>query len=210
MPESANAAAAAAAAEAVRSHYGEPTPVAIAKQLARLDRHARAFIALSPFVVVASSDAAGRGDATPRGDAPGFVAVLDDRTLLLPDRPGNRRVDTMLNVSENPRVGLLFLVPGINETLRVNGAARFTADAALLARCSAQGRPPVAGLLVAAEEVFFHCGKALIRSDLWNPDRRVERSSFPTLGRILADQIAGTDAAQTDRNLDEAYRTRLY
>lgn len=206
MPESANA----ATAEAVRSHYGDVNPVALAKQMDRLDRHARAFIALSPFVVVASSDAAGRADATPRGDAPGFVAVLDDRTLLLPDRPGNRRVDTMLNVSENPRVGLLFLVPGIDETLRVNGSARFTADAELLAGCSAQGRPPVGGLLVSIEEAFFHCGKALIRSDLWNPERRVERSSFPTLGRILADQIAGTDAAATDRNLAEAYRTRLY
>jgi len=196
--------------EAVRNHYGAPNPLAAAKQMARLDRHARAFIALSPLVVVASSDAAGRGDATPRGDAPGFVAVLDDRTLLLPDRPGNRRVDTMLNVADNPHVGLLFFVPGLPETLRVNGPAGFTTDAGLLAGSSVQGRAPLAGLLVTAEEVYFHCGKALIRSDLWNPERHVERSAFPSLGRILADQIAGTDAAVADRSIAEAYRTRLY
>lgn len=196
--------------DAIRDHYGEPNPVALAKEMRLLDRHARAFIALAPFVVVASSDGAGRGDATPRGDAPGFVSVLDDRTLLIPDRPGNRRVDTMLNVAENPHVGLLFLVPGIAETLRVNGPARFTADAALLAGSAVRGKAPVAGLLVTAEEVYFHCGKALIRSELWNPERHVARASFPTLGRILADQIAETDAAATDRNLEDAYRTRLY
>ena len=195
---------------AIRAHYGEPSDRARAKQLVRLDGHARAFIALSPFLVVASSDAAGRGDATPRGDAPGFVAVLDDVTLLIPDRPGNRRADTMLNVTENPQLGLLFLVPGIDETLRVNGRARFTTDADLLAPLSVQGRPPVAGLIVTVEEVYFHCGKALMRSRLWDPDTRVERASFPSLGRILAEQIAGTDVRESERFIEESYRTRLY
>ncbi|MBY0294529.1 MAG: pyridoxamine 5'-phosphate oxidase family protein [Methylobacterium sp.] len=197
-------------AETVRAHYGEPSDRALAKQLVRLDGHARAFIALSPFLVIASSDAAGRGDATPRGDAPGFVAVLDDATLLIPDRLGNRRADTMLNVTENPQVGLLFLVPGIDESLRVNGRARFTTDADLLAPLAVQGRPPVAGLIVTVEEVYFHCGKALMRSRLWDPDTRVERASFPSLGRILADQIAGSDVRESERFIEESYRTRLY
>ncbi|ACL59451.1 pyridoxamine 5'-phosphate oxidase family protein [Methylobacterium nodulans] len=195
---------------AIRAHYGSPSERALRKELTRLDGHAQAFIALSPFLVIASSDAAGRGDATPRGDAPGFVAVLDEVTLLIPDRPGNRRADTMLNVAENPQVGLLFLVPGLDETLRVNGRARFTTDEALLAPLAVEGRNPVAGLVVAVEEVFFHCGKAMLRSRIWDPDRQVARGSFPSLGRILADQIAGEDTAEAERAIEESYRTRLY
>lgn len=196
--------------ETVRAHYGEPSARAKAKQLTQLDQHARAFIGLSPFLVIASSDANGRGDATPRGDAPGFVAVLNDATLLIPDRPGNKRVDTMLNVAENPYIGLLFLVPGVNETLRVNGHAHFTADARLLRLLAAHGKDPVAGLLVEAEEVYFHCGKALIRSRLWDQDTKIERSQFPSLGRILADQIAGTNLAESERSIEEGYQTKLY
>ncbi len=194
----------------LRAHYGEPSALAVAKQMPHLDRHARAFIALSPFLVIASADAGGHADATPRGDAPGFVAVADDATLLIPDRPGNRRIDTLLNVAANPRVGLLFFVPGIAETLRVNGRARFTDDAALLAPLAVGGRAPVGGIEVAVEEVFFHCGKALIRADLWNPEKRVERRAFPTLGRVLADQIASLDAAEAEQSLAEGYRSRLY
>jgi len=194
----------------VRAHYGEPSIRARAKQLTRLDQHARAFIALSPFLVIASSDKKGRGDATPRGDAPGFVAVLDDTTILVPDRPGNRRVDTMLNLVENPRVGLLFLVPGINETLRINGPARFTHDMDLLKPLAVNGKDPVAGLLIETEEVYFHCGKALIRSHLWDQDAKVERSRFPSLGRILADQVGGTGVAESERSIEEGYRTKLY
>ena len=181
----------------------------MAKQLTRLDRHARAFIALSPFLVIASADAEGRCDATPRGDAPGFVAVLDEATLLIPDRIGNRRVDTMMNVAGNPQLGLIFLVPGINETLRVNGRAAMTRDAALLAPLAAQGKPPLAGLLVSVEEVFFHCGKAMMRSGLWDASRQVPRASFPSLGRILADQLA-EDAERSEAWIAESYSKRLY
>ena len=194
----------------VRDLFGQPSELAAKKQLSRLDRHARAFIALSPFVVVASSDGEGRADATPRGDAPGFVQVLDEKRLLMPDRRGNNRVDTFLNVAENPQVGLLFMVPGINETLRVNGRAEVTAEASLLAPLAVDGKAPKAGLLVTAEEVYFHCGKALIRSDLWNAEKKVPRSSFPSLGRIVADQIAGVDAGEAERSIEDAYRTRLY
>jgi PPOX class probable FMN-dependent enzyme len=194
----------------IRAHYGKVNELAAKKQLAALDGHARRFIALSPFVVVASSDALGRADATPRGDAPGFVRVLDTHTLLLPDRRGNNRVDTFLNVAENPHVGLLFMVPGIRETLRVNGTARITTEPALLEPLAVNGKTPAAGLLVEAEEVYFHCGKALIRSDLWNPEKQVARDAFPSLGKVIADQIAGVDAEKADATIAEAYRERLY
>jgi PPOX class probable FMN-dependent enzyme len=194
----------------VREHYGEPSHMSKAKQLDHLDQHCRAFIALSPFIVVATADASGRADASPRGDAPGFVSVLDDKTLLIPDRTGNRRADTSLNITANPHVGLLFMVPGINETLRVNGSVRVTVDPVLLGPLAVAGKMPTAGMLVAIEEVFFHCAKPLIRSDLWNPDRRVERRLFPSLGRILADQIAGGKAEAYEQSIEEQYRTRLY
>jgi PPOX class probable FMN-dependent enzyme len=197
-------------ADSVRTHYGEPSHIAKAKQLDRLDQHCKAFIELSRFVVVATVDAGGRVDASPRGDAPGFVAVLNERTLLIPDRTGNRRADTTINVTTNPRVGLLFMVPGIDETLRVNGSARVTIDPAVLMPLAVGGRAPVSGLLVTTEEVFFHCGKPLIRSDLWNPDRRVARGCFPSLGRILADQITGGKAEEYERRIEEQYRTGLY
>ena len=197
-------------ADSVRAHYGEPSHIAKAKQLDHLDQHCKAFIRLSPFVVVATVDADGRLDASPRGDAPGFVAVLDDRTLLIPDRRGNRRADTTMNVTTNPHIGLLFMVPGIDETLRVNGLVRVTIDPAALMPLAVRGKAPVSGLLVTAEEVFFQCGKALIRSALWDPDRRVARGCFPSLGKILADQIAGAKAEEYERGIEEQYRTGLY
>lgn len=197
-------------AERLRAHIGTLHPLAERKVIDRLDRFCRDFIALSPFLVLATADASGRADASPRGDAPGFVAVLDDRTLLIPDRRGNNRVDSFGNVVSSPGVGLIFMVPGINETLRVNGRARVTSDPALLEPATVQERMPTTGLLVAVEEAFFHCGKALIRSKLWEPATKVERSRFPTLGQIIAEQTKAVDAAEADANLEEAYRTRLY
>lgn len=196
--------------ETLRQLYGEPSEVARRKELDALDRHARAFIALSPFVVLASCDAGGRLDATPRGDAPGFVAVLDEKRLVVPDRRGNNRIDTLSNVSAHPRIGLLFMVPGLAETLRVNGRARVTAEAALLEPLAVQGRVPATGILVEVEEVYFHCGKAVIRSGLWDPARQVPKSAFPSLGRIVADQIAGLDPDVAERRIEDSYRTRLY
>ncbi len=194
----------------VRAHYGEPNPRSLLKQLDRIDAHARRLISLSPFVVIASADAEGRADATPRGDAPGFVAVLDERTLLIPDRPGNNRVDTMLNVAANPHVGLLFMVPGIVETLRVNGSARVVADPTLLAPLAVNGKAPSAGLLISVRDVYFHCGKALIRADLWNPERHVPRSEVPSLGRILADQLKDLSVEESEHRIAEGYSNRLY
>ncbi len=194
----------------LRAHYGTVHPLAVRKVLPRLDQHSRAFIARSPFAVLATTDGAGNVDASPRGDAPGFVGVLDDATLLLPDRPGNNRVDSYGNVLAHPGVGLLFFVPGMNETLRVNGTATVITDADQLAPFAVRGKPPVGGLLIAVREAFFHCGKALIRSALWDPSTRIERSTFPSLGRIIADQTRALGPEEADRSVEEGYRERLY
>jgi PPOX class probable FMN-dependent enzyme len=194
----------------IREIYGEPMERAVKKQLPRLEKHSRAFIALSPFLVIASTDPDGRVDASPKGDAPGFVQVLDNQTLLIPDRVGNNRIDTISNLLECPGVGLIFFVPGLRETLRVNGRARITTDTALLEACAVNGKLPRSGILVAADEVYFHCGKALIRSDLWNPKKQIKPSDFPSLGRIITDQIGEGDAEAAERYTEESYRTRLY
>ena len=194
----------------IREVYGEPNERAVKKQLSRLEKHSRAFIALSPFLVVASTDPDGRCDASPKGDAPGFVQVLDDRTLLIPDRLGNNRIDTIGNLLACPGVGLIFFVPGLRETLRVNGQAQITRDLALLEACAVNGKVPRSGILVTADEVYFHCGKALIRSDLWNPEKRVAQSDFPALGRIIAEQIGDGKPEEAERSVEEGYRTRLY
>ena len=195
---------------ALRAHVGQVSALAERKVLRRLDGHCRAFIALSPFLVLATADAEGRVDASPRGDPAGFVRVLDDATLLLPDRPGNNRVDSFGNILASPGVGLIFFVPGIDETLRVNGTARLMTDAGALAPSEVMGRMPKTGLLVDVQEAFFHCAKALKRSRLWDPAAQVERSRFPSLGRVLADQQAGVDAAEAEVRIETAYRERLY
>jgi uncharacterized protein len=194
----------------LRERYGAPSERSLQKEMTRLDAHCRHFIALSPFLVIATSGADGLGDCSPRGDAPGFVAALDDTTILIPDRLGNNRTDSLRNIIDNPGIGLLFLLPGVNETLRINGTARITTDAALLAPLAAQGKAPRSGLLVDVKEVYLQCGKALIRSKLWDPAIQIERASFPSLGKILADQIGLADVAAAERTTEEGYKTRLY
>jgi uncharacterized protein len=194
----------------LRKSYGAPNERALKKQLSRLDKYCRDFIARSPFLVIASADPSGRCDASPKGDAPGFVQVIDDTTLLIPDRLGNNRIDTLANLVARPGIGLIFFVPGINETLRVNGKSHITTDPALLEPLAVNGKVPRSAILVTAEEIYFHCGKALIRSDLWNPDKQIRRSDFPSLGRILADQIGGISVEESERYTAESYRTRLY
>lgn len=194
---------------ALRAHLGPVSPLAERKVLPRLDAHARHFIALSPFLVVATADTEGGVDASPRGDPPGFVQVLDDTTLFLPDRPGNNRLDSFRNLLANPGIGLLFMVPGVEETLRVNGTARLSTAADLLANAEVAGRIPRTGLVITVTELFFHCAKALKRSRLWHADAQIERSAFPSLARIIADQ-QNVDAAETEQKLEVAYRTRMY
>ncbi len=194
----------------LREVYCPPTPRAAQKVLVRLDVHCRNFIALSPFCILSTSNADGQPDASPRGDPPGFVQVLDDKTLLLPDRPGNNQVDSLQNIVANPGVGLLFLVPGMNETLRVKGRAEIVTNAELLMPTAVGHRTPLSGLKVVVEAAFLHCGRALIRSRLWDPEVQIDRLSYPTYGQVLADQIAGADAGQIDTDEDKANRQRLY
>ncbi|MDP9095950.1 MAG: pyridoxamine 5'-phosphate oxidase family protein, partial [Pseudomonadota bacterium] len=160
---------------ALRDHMGTVSPLAERKVLPHLDAYSRRFIALSPLLVLATADADGNADASPRGDPPGFVRILDDRTLLIPDRPGNNRVDSFANLIAAPGVGLIFFVPGIDETLRVNGTARLLTEADTLAGSEIAGKAPRTGIRVAISEVFFHCGKALKRARIWNPATRIER-----------------------------------
>ncbi len=194
----------------LRQTYREPAPRAQQKVLDHIDGHARDFIALSPFCVISSLGADGRQDTSPRGDPPGFVAVLDEHTLLVPDRPGNNQVDSLQNVIAHPEVGLLFLVPGMNETLRVSGTAEIVTDAALLDPLSVGSKAPLSGLRITVEEVFLHCGRSLIRSRLWDPEAQIDRSCYPTYGQVLADQISGANAAEIDASEDEANREQLY
>jgi PPOX class probable FMN-dependent enzyme len=197
-------------AAALRERWGQPGELAERKVLRRLDAHCRRFIELSPFLVLGSSDPEGRHDVSPRGDAPGFVRVLDDATLLIPDRPGNRRFDSLDNIARQPQLALLFLLPGVEETLRVNGRGHVSTDPELLAPSAVNGKPPLLALVVEIEECFLHCGKAMIRSRLWDSKARIERRSFPTLARMIADQIAGVDEETAGAAIDHAYREKLY
>lgn len=194
----------------LRAIYGEPSTIAVGKQLDRLDGHCRAFIALSPFCVVATQGADGLGDATPRGDAPGFVGVLDEKTVALPDRPGNRRLDTIANIVRNPGVGLLFLIPGFDDTLRVNGTAEIRDDQDLRERFAVGGKLPTTVMLVHVREAYLHCAKAFIRSRLWDPSLRVERSRLPSLGQMIKDQVNGEMTVPDDAELAAIYRNELY
>lgn len=197
--------------EELRSRYGAPSERAVRKSLGRLDRHCRRFIELSPFVVLASAGADGRVDCSPRGDPAGFVAVLDDRTILLPDRRGNNRADSLTNVLENPHVGMLFMIPGVDETLRLNGRAKLTTDPARLGPLAVNGRSPRSGLLVEVEEVFLQCTKALVRSRLWADETRVDRkAALPSFGQMLADHIGESDGAAVERELRARLPETLY
>jgi uncharacterized protein len=195
---------------ALREFYGTIHPLAQRKILSRLDRHCKAFIALSPLVVVATGDQSGHMDASPRGDAPGFVLVVDDNTILLPDRPGNNRVDTYSNMLANPGVGLLFFVPGIDETLRVNGSGTVITDADMLGSVAAHGKIPKAGLLISVWEAFFHCGKALKRARFWNSERHPDLCTFPTLGQIIAEQTGHCSTAEAEARIASDYVDKLY
>jgi uncharacterized protein len=195
--------------EALRALHQPPKGRTLRKQLDHLDRHCRRFIELSPFVVLATSGAEGRLDASPRGGRPGFVEVADDRTLHLPDRPGNNRLDSLTNLTERAEVGLLFMIPGVDETLRVNGAAELRTDPELAARFQAGSRPPAVVLRITVRDAYLHCGKALMRSRLWHAEARIDRSELPTLGQMLRDQT-GSGVPESQTEMVARYRTELY
>jgi PPOX class probable FMN-dependent enzyme len=198
--------------DALRERMGVASQGAIDKEIAFIDPHARNFIEHSPFVCIATSDDQGRVDVSPKGDPAGFVKVLNQQTLLIPERPGNRRLDGFENILKNPRIGLLFFVPGRDETLRVNGKAMLIADPALLETMTWRDKVPTMATAVEVEELFFHCGKAFIRSKLWKPEKWGDVSDIATFGKILLDQTKATDttAEQIDCYLEDAYKKTLY
>lgn len=196
--------------EALERRYGRANPNSLLKELDHLHPHYRAMIEAAPFVAIATVGAEGT-DCTPRGDAPGFVEVEDERTLLIPDRPGNNRIDTLRNIVADPRVSLLFLVPGVGETLRVNGRAAISIDPALLARFAVSGKPPRSVLVVSVERVYFQCSKAVVRSRLWDPATQIPRSALPSTGTMLRDFSAGAvDGEAYDRELPQRIPGQLY
>lgn len=197
--------------EELRAALGHPAPRAVSKELDRLDEHCRTIISRSPFVLISSCDAGGRLDVSPKGDPPGFVQVLDEHTLAIPDRPGNRRADTFGNVLQNPRVGLLFLIPGRQETLRVNGRALIVRDRSLRERMEVAGKVPELALVVTVEQAFVHCGKCMIRARLWDTASWPDLAALPSHGRCLVDQAKLADAAaEVDASVQQGYRTTLY
>jgi PPOX class probable FMN-dependent enzyme len=194
----------------VRARIGEPDAMVKSKKRDHIDQHSRRFIAHSPFLAMATSDADGLPDCTPRGDYPGFVKVLDERTLAIPDRPGNNIADSFRNLAENDGIGLLFLVPGMREVLRVNGRGYPTDEPDVLARMQIEGREAQLAIVLEVQEAYFHCGRALIRSRLWDPASQALAAEVPSIGQIAVDQM-GLDMAPEDAEqiLEADYR-QLY
>jgi PPOX class probable FMN-dependent enzyme len=201
------------APSALRDHYRRPAPLVLEKSRPALDQHSRAFIERSPFVLVATTGADGTVDVTPRGGPAGFVRVLDDHRLLLGDLPGNNRLDSLTNIVETASVGLLFLIPGVDETVRVNGAACVTVEVDLLAIAALDGRLPKAAIGVRVEEAFFHCAKAFRRSSLWDPAAWPSTEGLASLGCVLADQLEAlrdVPPAAIDADLEAGYAATLW
>lgn len=201
----------------LRAILGPPLEMAIIKSLPRLDKHCRAFIARSPFLCIGTMSADGQADVSPKGDPAGFVRVLDDRTLLIPDRPGNNRVDTMRNILANQSIGLLFFIPGFEDTLRINGRATIVQGERLLAEAAVNGKVPKLAIRVAVEEAFLHCAKALKRAKLWDPASHQDRRAFPSHGRMVLEQTAAAEAPPSEAEVEEVdvlvednYRNELY
>ena len=201
----------------LRGLMGEPMELAARKSVSKLDRYSKEYISRAPFVCIGSADENGKADVSPRGDPPGFVQVLDDNTLFIPDRPGNRRVDTMSNIISNPNIALLFLVPGFDDTLRVNGRAEVIRDDSLNAKSEVKGRKPTVGIKMHVEQVFFHCSKSFKSSGLWDADNRQDRTEMPSIGRMILEQtaeptsiISEAEFEEVDKFVEDGYRENLY
>ena len=193
----------------LRELYGYPSGRAASKSLFSLDPHAKNFISKSPFLVLATISSDGKMDNSPRGGKPGFVQVLDDNHILIPDSKGNNRLDSLVNIVENNSVGLFFMLPGIDETLRINGTAELRTDKVLLDRFSDEQNPPKTCMVVKIEEMFLHCAKALMRSRLWSNDSKIPRDEFPTMGRMLKDQLKGPEDVESHADMVKRYQKDL-
>jgi PPOX class probable FMN-dependent enzyme len=195
--------------DALRALYAQPGERAVAKEIPALDPHCRRFIALSPFVVLATGDAGHDLDASPRGGDPGFVRVTDDGQVLIPDAPGNNRLDSLQNIVATGAIGLLFLIPGVDETLRVNGRAQLSAAPADIAACTDGRRAPKVVIRVTVTAAYLHCAKAFLRSGLWNPARHADRASLPTIGAMIAEQTGLHVPAETREEMERRYAPDL-
>ncbi|MBB4120983.1 pyridoxamine 5'-phosphate oxidase family protein [Martelella radicis] len=201
--------------EVLRALYAPVGGLAAKKCLSALDDHATAFIERAPFLCLGTQGSDGRADVSPRGDPAGFVKVLDANTLAIPDRPGNNRLDSLSNIIANPSVGLLFIIPGFDDTLRINGTAQLVRDPELLESMSVKGRAPKLAIVVSIDEVFMHCAKAFRRSHLWDPAHFQDRAGFPSLSKIILDQTTGApddedEMKRIDADLEDRYKTSLY
>ena len=201
--------------QSLRSLFEATHALAIQKCRGTLGIHAQEFIRRSPFLCIGTQNPDGRADVSPRGDPVGFVKILDERTLAIPDRPGNNRLDTLVNILANPSVGLLFMIPGFDDTLRVNGRAVLTTDPDLLESMSVNDRIPKLAIVVTVDEVFMHCAKAFRRSHLWSPEHRQDRTEMPSLVKIILDETSGApddkdEQSRLDADLEDAYKRTLY
>ena len=198
--------------EELTALIGTPSELVIKKQLSALDAHMKAFIAESPFLLLGTVGKEGHCDVSPRGDAPGIATVLDSKTLLIPDRRGNRRADSLRNILETGQIALLFMIPGMGETLRVNGKACVIRDEEMLASLAVDGKKPVVGIAIEVEECFLQCAKALLRSKLWETSIEAHKSSLPCFAEILIDQtkIEGQTVEELDKLIEESYANNLY
>jgi len=201
--------------QALRAMYHPTHPLAALKSQSSLDKHSQEFIRRSPFLCIGTQNLDGKADVSPRGDSIGFVRILDQNTLAIPDRPGNNRLDTLVNILANPNIGLLFIIPGFDDTLRVNGRASLVNDPDVLKEMSVGNRVPKLAIVVKVNEVFLHCAKAFRRSNLWNPDHFQDRGEMPSLSQIILDQTTGVptddvEMRKIDDALEDDYRKTLY
>ena len=201
--------------KSLRALFPPTHEIAIQKCLDHIDPHSRDFLARSPFLCIGTQTPKGLADVSPRGDPPGFVKVMGTKTLLIPDRPGNNRLDTLSNIIRNPNVGLLFMIPGFDETMRVNGTARITTDPNVLSTLEINGKAPTVAIVVSVREAFIHCAKALRRSKLWDPEQHQDRSQMPSLPKIVLDQTTGApesadEMQRLEDDLEAEYQATMY
>ena len=195
----------------LEEHFDEPLEAAVAVMRESLDKYQRQFIELSPFACIATADAGGQPTISPKGDAPGFIKVIDDETLLMPDRIGNNKVESFHNLVENPKLGIIFMIPGVRETLRISGEASITTEQEILKFAQVGKNPVKTGLLIKVTKVYFHCGKAMIRSKLWDENSKLAPGVLPSFGEIIKEE-ANLDGSteELDEMMEGVYKNELY
>ncbi|MCM3633685.1 MULTISPECIES: pyridoxamine 5'-phosphate oxidase family protein [Paenibacillus] len=197
----------------LQAELGQPSNVVSNKVIHSLESTSKDFISNSPFIVIATSDGKGRCDASPRGDRPGFVHIIDEKHLFIPERPGNRKMDSIQNILQNPHIGIIFIIPGMDETFRVNGRACISRDEALLSKTAVNGKLPKMGIGVEIEECYMHCGKAFKRSGLWDAEQWLPKNELPSASKIIAAHVSEkmqVTADQIEKSLEDTYKNRLY